>query len=135
MAPTLTQPSGDVTLAIPQEALPTVLAVIELVRSSTFPGSAAPFGDRLSLTVPEAANSLGLGVGTVRSIIRRGELGSICFGRATRILVRDLVQYLDRRADEVAIWDRPTPLPNLRRSSHRPPVQRSTSIRTRGGQP
>lgn len=140
MAPTLTQSSGDVTLAIPQEALPAVLAIIELVRASTPSGNATPFADRLTLTVPETAKALGLGVGTVRSIIRRGELGTLSFGssgssgHATRILVRNLLQYLDQRADEVAIWEPPTPPANLRGSSHQP-VQRSTSIPTRGGRP
>ena len=95
---------------VPVAALPAVMAVIDAVRASAPASAAEPFADRLALTVPETAQALGLSVGTVRSLLRRGDLSSISFGRATRILVSSLTEYLDRRSDEAAVWARPTPL-------------------------
>lgn len=102
--------TASTVVEVPPEALPAVLAVIAAVRVPAPTPGAEPFGDRLALTVPESARALGLSVGTVRSLLRRGDLSSISFGRATRITVRALSAYLDRRSDEVAVWAHPTPL-------------------------
>lgn len=102
--------SGSVSVEVPAAALPAVLAVVEAVRASDSSPSADAFAGRLALTVPEAAQALGLSIGTVRSLIRRGDLSSIAFGRAQRIAVRELTEYVDRRSDEAAVWAKPTPL-------------------------
>lgn len=102
--------SDPVLIAVPLEAVPAVVAVIEAVRASATSAGTKPFGDRLALTVPQTAQALGLSVGTVRSLLRRGDLSSISFGRATRITVQTLGEYLDRRSDEAEVWARPTPL-------------------------
>lgn len=104
------KPSDPVLIAVPPGAVAAVMAVIEAVRASAPASAAEPFAGRLALTVPETARALGLSVGTVRSLLRRGDLSSLAFGRATRITVQTLTEYLDRRSDEVAVWARPTPL-------------------------
>lgn len=104
------QPSALTVVEVPPEALPAVLAVIEAVRVSVSSSADEPFVGRLVLTVPEAAQALGLSVATVRSLLRRGDLQSISFGRAARITVRELTEYVDRRSDEAAVWAKPTPL-------------------------
>ncbi len=98
------------TVEVPREAIPAVMAVIEAVRASAPSAGAEAFGDRLALTVPETAEALGLSIGTVRSILRRGDLSSISFGRATRILVSELTDYLDRRSQEADVWAKPVAL-------------------------
>lgn len=103
-------PRETVSVEVRREALPAVTAVIEAVLASAAPRGAEPFPGRAALTIPEAALALGLGVGSVRSLIRRGELSSIAFGRAARITVRELTEYVDRRSDEAAVWAKPTPL-------------------------
>lgn len=105
-----TTPAQTRTLEVPEAAIPAVLAVLDALRASASPPGAEAFRDRLALTVPESAQALGLSVATVRSLLRRGDLTSISFGRAARITVRDLTEYVDRRADEAAVWARPTPL-------------------------
>ena len=102
--------TAPTVVEVPPEALPAVLAVIEAVRVSVSSNVEEPFVGRLALTVPEAAQALGLHVGTVRSLVRRGDLSSISFGRAARITVRELTEYVDRRSDEAAVWKKPTPL-------------------------
>lgn len=104
------QPALSTQVDVPVAALPAVMAVIEAVRASAPSSAADPFAGRLALTVPETAQALGLSVGTVRSVLRRGDLSSISFGRATRITVQTLTEYLERRSDEAAVWARPTPL-------------------------
>ena len=105
-----TAPAQTRTLEVPEAAIPAVLAVLDALRASASPPGAEPFGDRLALTVPETARALGLSVGTVRSLVRRGDLSSISFGRAARITVRELTEYVDRRSDEATVWKKPTPL-------------------------
>lgn len=105
-----TIPAQTRTLEVPETAIPAVLAVLDALRASASPPGAEPFRDRLALTLPESAQALGLSVATVRSLLRRGDLTSISFGRATRILVTELTKYLERRSDEAQIWTKPVAL-------------------------
>lgn len=101
------QPARSTQVDVPVAALPAVLAVIEAVRASAPSSADEPFAGRLALTVPETARALGLSDGTVRALLRRGDLSSISFGRASRITVRELTSFLDRRAGEAEIFARP----------------------------
>jgi excisionase family DNA binding protein len=49
---------------------------------------------KLLLTVSEAAESLGLGQTMVYQLLQRKELASVKIGRARRIRVRDLEEYV-----------------------------------------
>lgn len=91
----------------PPEAASVVMALMEAIRASSDGAGVAPFGGRLALTVPEASHALGLSPNALRTIIRRGDLHTVAFGRATRISVRELTDYLDRRAGEAKIYAQP----------------------------
>jgi len=66
--------------------------------------------DRLVLTIPEAAEALGISARQVYVLIDRGDIPSVHIGRLRRIAVRALEQYIeDRQAEEAACISSPFP--------------------------
>ena len=61
---------------------------------ATQPLAAAP--QRLLLTVPEAADTLGIGRSVVYELLLAGELTSVKIGRARRIPMRTLEEFVAR---------------------------------------
>jgi excisionase family DNA binding protein len=56
--------------------------------------------DKLTLSVAEAADALGLGQTLVRELIDRGELPAVRVSRRVLVPVRGLRDYLDRLESE-----------------------------------
>ena len=57
----------------------------------------ATTGERLLLTVEEAARRLGIGRSLAWRLVRSGELPSVRLGRLVRVPERNLQAWLDRR--------------------------------------
>lgn len=55
--------------------------------------------ERLLLTVPEAAMRLGLGRSLIYQLVMSGELASVKVGRARRVPVSALEQFVERIAE------------------------------------
>lgn len=56
-------------------------------------------GERLLLTVEEAARRLGIGRSLAWRLVRSGELPSVRLGRLVRVPERKLQAWLDRQSD------------------------------------
>jgi len=56
--------------------------------------------ERLLLTVPEAAMRLGLGRSLIYQLVMSGELASVKVGRARRVPVSALENFVERIAEE-----------------------------------
>jgi len=56
--------------------------------------------DKLLLTVPEAAERLGLGRSFTYELVQRGEIASLKLGRARRVPVAELERYVQRLQSE-----------------------------------
>lgn len=52
--------------------------------------------DKLLLTVPEAAERLGVGRSFLYGVIQRGELSSVKLGRARRVPIAALEEFIER---------------------------------------
>ena len=61
----------------------------------------------LALSIPQAAKALSISDETLRRIIARGEIRTIKISETRRILMTDLREYLERRAEA----ENPQPLP------------------------
>ena len=59
----------------------------------------ATTGERLLLTVEEAARRLGIGRSLAWRLVRSGELPSVRLGRLVRVPERKLQAWLDRQSD------------------------------------
>ncbi len=56
---------------------------------------------QLLLTIPEAAERLGLSRSQVYIIMRRGELPSVRIGRSRRVAARDLERFVERLREQL----------------------------------
>lgn len=99
--------AGTVTVEVPVSALPAVMAVLQLARTTAAP-SGSP-SEKLLLSRPAAAAALSVSVGTLDQMIRRGDIPSIHVGgtRATRVSVADIQQYIASEAARCLVWARP----------------------------
>lgn len=59
--------------------------------------------ERLLITVREAAGRLGLGRSLTYEFIRRGELKSLKIGGARRVLVSDLLDFVQRLKEQSSV--------------------------------
>jgi excisionase family DNA binding protein len=56
--------------------------------------------DKLLLTVPEAADRLGVGRSFLYSVIQKGDLVTVKLGRARRVPVAEMQRYVERLREE-----------------------------------
>ncbi len=59
--------------------------------------------EKMLLTVPEAAERLGVGRSFLYNVIQRGELVTVKLGRARRVPVAELNHYVERLRETQAV--------------------------------